>query len=234
MTFPFPFSTRVASRPSFRATITLGAVLGSLVLTTGCAVHTDIARSAAMHFNADPNLLEPAAATTYYLTGELDTADNSDEASLASPYVHRDAHASGTLIMQDGMLTSVEITATLDTPDDLHFVLNEPVLMERRGEMVDAVIARGTLSTDNAVYPGTRVVFTPSHDDTGIFLHASIDVPDSLTQETQRTPGNDETINLILTVEPLVTIEDAPSDYGSEPSGSEEEADEIAQDQKGN
>lgn len=191
------------------------------MLTSGCAGHSEIARSVEMRFNADPSLLEPATATTYHLTGELDPASTGDEGSLASPYLHREAHATGTLIMQDGMLTNVEITATLDTPNDLHFVLNEPVLMERRGEMVDSVVARGTLSTDNAVYPGTRVVFTPSLNQAGIVLHTSIDVPDSLTQGN---PGNDETIQLKLAVEPLVTIEDAPSDYGIEPTGETEDS----------
>ena len=195
------------------------ALSGALMLS-GCATATEAAETAKHHFNADSSLLGAGSSTTYIVSDGTDTdaapfglSDSPDDTDARESEGARAADPAlpapyGTLTVSNGMITSAELVASVETIDDMRFVLTEPALFERRGEVLDSIHAFGTLSTTTAMYPDTRITLTPEPTANGTLVNATVNVPESLTAE-----GGPEvtTVRLAFFMEPLATFEDATS-----------------------
>lgn len=193
-----PLSTRMQRTLARGATGVCSVVTGVLVLT-GCSHMVEATDEVTRKFSADSSLLGPASSTTYVVHGTL--AEDMLPAT------------SGTLVVSNGMITSAEFVASVESPNDLRFVLTEPALYERHGEVLDSIKALGTLATQSAMYPDTRVTLTPQVTAQGTIVDATFEVPESLTADTARTTTE---VTLTLTIEPIATFDD--TDTSAEPS----------------
>lgn len=211
MKLPF---TRVAVTASpnrhCRGFVALSTCLSGVFLLGGCASATEATEQTRYRFNADANLLGPVTSTTYTISGDLDQPlpDVSGRTSHSHEDLEASTEATGTLVISDGMITSVELVVTLDSPNDLRFILTEPALFERRGEVLDSIPASGTLTADNAMYPDTQVTFTPEVTDKGTVVGASFAIPESLTAQSAHSST---TVQLQLMIQPLATFEEEGS-----------------------
>ncbi|WP_217131754.1 hypothetical protein [Leucobacter chinensis] len=204
-------------RAPLRRTLLMGCwcTVGTL-LFTGCSEVAEVADQAVRSFNADASLLAPVTSTTYSISGsveapEQDNEEASPETDETSAELLRDA--SGTIVTSDGIVTSIELVASLESQDDLRFVLTEPALYERRGEPLESFGAIGTLITPSATYPDTRVLFTPQFDEDSSRAEATFDLPDSFVTEGQLSA---RTVRLELVLEPLATFDQPSSAHEGE------------------
>lgn len=207
-------------------------VVSGMLMFTGCAGVSEAADQATHRFNADSSLLGPGSSTTYVVTGNTEGAapDSAVATTPDSVTLHErddttepeaDPHSTipdslpspyGTLIVSNGMITSAEFVASVETAHDMRFILTEPALYERRGKVLDLIYAFGTLSTSTAMYPDTRITLTPEPSGQGTLVNATLDIPESLTAESV---PDARTVRLALFMEPLATFD------GGEPSDSE-------------
>lgn len=192
-----------AKQTALRASVSACVIVTGLLSSTACAQVSEASEQTSLHFSADPSLLAPASSTTYTMHGQLEK-ENSAESQVDPPFESFDSSAKGTLIITDGVLTSIDLVATLVSPDDLRFTLSEPVLFQRRGEVLESVVVAGTLSTATAMYPETRVVLSPEETSDGILVRASIEMPESLITDNAQSST---IVMLNLVVQPLSTID---------------------------
>lgn len=206
-----------------------------MVALTGCSNMVEAADEVAHKFSADSSLLGPASSTTYVVRGGLDGPETAgtvpptdqtpgdDEASTPERAEDVLPATSGTLVISNGMITSAEFIVSVESPNDLRFVLTEPALYERHGEVLDSIKALGTLATQSAMYPDTRVTLTPQITEQGTIVDATFAVPESLIADTERTTTE---ITLSLFIEPIATFDGAGTntDPSEHPSGESSEA----------
>lgn len=204
------------------------------VLFTGCADVEAVSEHVERSFNADSSLLSPATSTTYSVSGEIRESEQVEAEAAAPNEAETEivSEASGTLVTSDGVITSIELVASLEAPDDIRFVLTEPALYERRGEPLDTCVTIGTLMTSSATYPDTKVVLTPKFTEDGTFAEATFQLPESFASERQFAS---RTVRLSLVLEPLATFdpptsakeglhEDEPRSPGEQPSTGEDDS----------
>lgn len=217
-----------SKRAPLRRTLLMGCwcTVGTL-LFTGCTEVAEVADHAVRSFNADASLLAPVTSTTYSIRGSVEAPEHDPEASPENAEAPSELlrEASGTIVTSDGIVTSIELVASLESQDDLRFVLTEPALYERRGEPLESFGAIGTLITPSATYPDTRVLFTPQFSEDGSHAEASFDLPDSFVTEGQLSA---RTVRLELVLEPLATF-DQPSSAHEGESAEKESGDKGAE-----
>lgn len=172
-------------------------VSASTISLTACTSPTTGAHGniADMHFSADSTLFAPPSSVTYLLHGNVtgNVAQNNRPMTAAL-----ETTAEGHIVVSDGMLSNAEISAMVDDLNDFTFELTEPVLFERQGKMSELVAGVGTLTTDTAVYPEVRAVFTPNFVNGVATVNVKIDVPDSAIAQVGTETG---TLELALTLD---------------------------------
>lgn len=180
--------------------------LSSMVIfgSVACSGAEPTGQEHSYSLRAGENLLSPSSSQTFVIQPDPDTQEQAPGEHFASPYAANNSEVSGSLVVTDGMITHIDLTASLESPNDLRFELTNPALFERRGEILDRVTARGTLSTDTAVYHNVKIIFVPDPQEEGVVVDAELEVPESFASDEVAQSTN---IHLRLLVAPEVTEE---------------------------
>lgn len=180
-------------RTSIVTTALVATVLsGALVACSESPLSPSSSQFSAL--SADASLFAPPKNDKYSLEGEVVGAS---VYSRGTPLNDLAAEATGSITVSDGIMTQAEITATIAAMHSIKFVLTEPAIFERSGQVSDLIVGVGTITTAATVYNGVKLILVPKSDARGNSFDATIDIPAPFWLELGGQKG--EPIQLALT-----------------------------------